>query len=521
MRGAGTLVVDVLAMTALQRAVAPDVTARVFGVFWALILGAIALGALVAPPGRRASLGLEAAIVVLAVAPAAACRSPPIRRSASMDRAAAVRTALLAARVAVLEATGLFAAAPRPVLERLAAESSEIAASRRRGADPRGRRGRRAVRAARRHCGQCERPAGARLATLARRQLVRRAGPARGRPAHGDASARRSRASCCGSTATAFLDALTAAPLASTALEGARARYIAVRGHEPTFARRAGSAPRDRRRPARLVAGRRRRAARRAALRLAAVARPRRGRSATGAAPACASRSSTPASTPAIPSLAGPLERAVAVELGADGRATVGGGRRSATCRATARRARGSSAALAPACELTSVRVLGPDLTGGGDALVAGLRWAVREGHQVVNLSLSTTKARFADALRALADEAYFGGCLLVASAHNMPVDSWPWRFASGAVGRQPRAGRPARRSSTTRARRSSSTRAGWTSTSAWAGGTTIRASGNSFATPHMAGMAARVLGAHPGLRPFEVKTALHLSADQRREERR
>ena len=30
--------------------------------------------------------------------------------------------------------------------------------------------------------------------------------------------------------------------------------------------------------------------------------------------------------------------------------------------------------------------------------------------------------------------------------------------------------------------------------------------------------MAARVLGAHPGLRPFEVKTALHLSADQRQE---
>ena len=36
----------------------------------------------------------------------------------------------------------------------------------------------------------------------------------------------------------AFLGALTAAPLASSALEGARARYIAVRGHEPAFPRR-------------------------------------------------------------------------------------------------------------------------------------------------------------------------------------------------------------------------------------------------------------------------------------------
>src|SRR3954452_14047739 len=67
-RGAGTLVVDVIAMTALQRAVAPAVTARVFGVFWALILAAAALGAVVAPP-VVALLGLERAIVALAVAP--------------------------------------------------------------------------------------------------------------------------------------------------------------------------------------------------------------------------------------------------------------------------------------------------------------------------------------------------------------------------------------------------------------------------------------------------------------------
>ena len=36
----------------------------------------------------------------------------------------------------------------------------------------------------------------------------------------------------------AFLEALTSAPLASTALEGARARFIVVRGHEPSFVRR-------------------------------------------------------------------------------------------------------------------------------------------------------------------------------------------------------------------------------------------------------------------------------------------
>ena len=88
-RGAGTLIVDVLAMTALQRAVAPDVTARVFGVFWALIVGAIALGALVAPPVVSV-LGLESAIVVLALGagaaqprrvPGAGADGPGVRRA--------------------------------------------------------------------------------------------------------------------------------------------------------------------------------------------------------------------------------------------------------------------------------------------------------------------------------------------------------------------------------------------------------------------------------------------------------
>jgi subtilisin family serine protease len=215
---------------------------------------------------------------------------------------------------------------------------------------------------------------------------------------------------------------------------------------------------------------------------------------------------------PAHPVLAGPLERAVAVELDAEGRATVvqdALGDVSGHGTACA----GIIRALAPACELTSVRVLGADLTGGGDALVAGLRWAVRDGHDVVNLSLSTTKARFAEALRHLTDEAYFGGCLLVASAHNMPVDSWPWRFAAVLSVASHAGGDPETFFYNPSPPVEFFAR-GMDVEVGWSGSTTIHASGNSFATPHMAGMAARVLGAHPGLRPFEVKTALHLSAD-------
>ena len=46
-------------------------------------------------------------------------------------------------------------------------------------------------------------------------------------------------------------------------------------------------------------------------------------------------------------------------------------------------------------------------------------------------MSLSTTKKAFAATLYELADRAYFRCTFLVASAHNMPVESYPWRFAA------------------------------------------------------------------------------------------
>ncbi len=76
-----------------------------------------------------------------------------------------------------------------------------------------------------------------------------------------------------------------------------------------------------------------------------------------------------------------------------------------------------------------SVRTLGRDLTGAGAVLLAGLEWAIDEGYDTINLSLSTTKSQFVPDLHALADRAYFANTLIFAAAHNMPVASYPWRF--------------------------------------------------------------------------------------------
>ena len=61
---------------------------------------------------------------------------------------------------------------------------------------------------------------------------------------------------------------------------------------------------------------------------------------------------------------------------------------------------------LAPGCELYSVRVLGPALTGRGRVFGAGLRWAIDNGMDVVNLSLSTRSRANVEAFYELVDEA-------------------------------------------------------------------------------------------------------------------
>jgi subtilisin len=168
--------------------------------------------------------------------------------------------------------------------------------------------------------------------------------------------------------------------------------------------------------------------------------------------------------------------------------------------------------ALAPESELISVRVLGAGFTGSGKVMLAGLEWAIDQGFDVVNMSLSTTKRESADRLRELADAAYFKRTMLVASAHNMPVESFPWRFASVvSVGSHEEADPYTFYSNPSPpveffAR-------GLELDVAWLNGGTLRGTGNSYATPHIAAFCALVLSKHPELTPFQLKSVLHLTA--------
>ncbi|MBR7839012.1 S8 family serine peptidase [Actinospica durhamensis] len=167
---------------------------------------------------------------------------------------------------------------------------------------------------------------------------------------------------------------------------------------------------------------------------------------------------------------------------------------------------------VAPECEIYSVKVLGERFSGTGAMLLAGLRWAVEQGFDVINMSLSTTRTRYADELRALTDQAFFQRSVIVASAHNTPVESFPWRFSSvisvGSHGEDDadlhlyNPNPPVEFFA-----KGNNVQVGWL------GGSTLRTTGNSFATPYIAGLCARILSKYPKMTVFQVKGALYLAA--------
>ncbi len=168
---------------------------------------------------------------------------------------------------------------------------------------------------------------------------------------------------------------------------------------------------------------------------------------------------------------------------------------------------------IAPECDLYSVRVLGERFTGTGDMMLAGLRWAIGQGFDVINLSLSTTKVRYTDALRALADEAYFRRTVIVASAHNTPVESFPWRFSSViSVGSHHEEDDPELYLYNPQPPVEFFA-PGQNVAVPWLNGAVIRSTGNSFATPFIAGLCARILSKHPNMTTFQLKNVLYLSA--------
>jgi subtilisin family serine protease len=167
---------------------------------------------------------------------------------------------------------------------------------------------------------------------------------------------------------------------------------------------------------------------------------------------------------------------------------------------------------LAPGATIASVRVLNRRLAGRSEVFLHGLAWAISRRFDVINLSLGTQRRDRALAFYELCDEAYFRGCFVVTAANNAPRPTFPALFASVASVACNHATDPWRFHYNPEPPTEFLAR-GIDVDVAWLGGATIRATGNSYAAPHIAGLAALVRSQHPGATPFQIKAALASAA--------
>lgn len=168
--------------------------------------------------------------------------------------------------------------------------------------------------------------------------------------------------------------------------------------------------------------------------------------------------------------------------------------------------------AIAPKATIASVQVLTDGKYGSGAALLAGLRWAVDQGFELINLSVSTRKPELKMALYEAADLAYFRRSILVVSANNMPVQGFPWTFAS-VLSVASHDCRDKMLHLYNPAPPVEFLARGVDVEVAWANGGRLTASGNSFAAPHITGKCALILARHPWLTPFQLKSVLYNTA--------
>jgi subtilisin family serine protease len=163
---------------------------------------------------------------------------------------------------------------------------------------------------------------------------------------------------------------------------------------------------------------------------------------------------------------------------------------------------------IAPAARITSVKVLGARLTGTSDVFHAGLSWAVEEGFDVINLSLGTRKREWALQFHEVCDDAYFRGAFVTTAANNVDRVTFPSLFASVASVASNLSQDPFRFHHNPDPP-TEFLAPGIDVDVPWLDHTRIRTTGNSFAAPHLAGIAALIRSKHPTLRPFQLKTVL------------
>ncbi len=163
---------------------------------------------------------------------------------------------------------------------------------------------------------------------------------------------------------------------------------------------------------------------------------------------------------------------------------------------------------LAPGARFISVKVLGEDNTGSGDALIAGLRWALNNKIKLINMSLATINEKFVPALFDLCEQAYVQDAILVVSKRNCGPLGYPAMFSS-VISVDCEAFQEKLMITRYLEKRIQYGARGENVEVAYLNGVYRRSTGTSFATPHVTGIAALLLSIFPGIRSSAIKAVL------------
>jgi subtilisin len=163
---------------------------------------------------------------------------------------------------------------------------------------------------------------------------------------------------------------------------------------------------------------------------------------------------------------------------------------------------------IAPDVELINVKVLGENNTGSGDALIGGLRWALDQNIKLINMSLATTKKKYFPALFDLCEQAYVQDAILVVAKRNFGDLGYPAMFSSVISVDSEDFEEKYKTIHYPKSKIEYGAR-GEDVEVVQLRGSYGRSSGTSFATPHVTGIVALLLGLFPDIRSCQVKTIL------------
>lgn len=170
-------------------------------------------------------------------------------------------------------------------------------------------------------------------------------------------------------------------------------------------------------------------------------------------------------------------------------------------------------AAIAPNAQLVDIQVAGADQVGSGEALLAGLGFALESGFPLLNMSLACHR-KLLEPLTQLCEFAYFHNQVIVAARRNMPLvdNGIPAEFSSCIGAEEDRFPTPYRLRFRDRHPIEFCAQGDRIVVAAPGGKYTLQ-TGTSYATSTLTGLCALLLGAFPQLTPFELKSVLKAHA--------